>query len=119
MSIVAFIFLPGSSADAKFLSDDEKRLAFWRIQADSSSIVNEKFVLQEAVSILKHPTSWVILGIEMCLGIPLQAVTLFLPQIVARLGYSTVKTDLYTVVSLSNRSSRRDHSTDYISRRPI
>ncbi|KAK8221875.1 hypothetical protein M8818_000040 [Zalaria obscura] len=97
MSIVAFIFLPGSSADAKFLSDDEKRLAFWRIQADSSSIVNEKFVLQEAVSILKHPTSWVILGIEMCLGIPLQAVTLFLPQIVARLGYSTVKTDLYTV----------------------
>jgi hypothetical protein len=33
----------------------------------------------------------------MCLGVPLQSVALFLPQIVGRLGYSTVKTNLYTV----------------------
>jgi hypothetical protein len=36
-------------------------------------------------------------GIEMCLGVPLQSVQLFLPVIVARLGYNTVKTNLYTV----------------------
>ena len=35
--------------------------------------------------------------IEICLGIPLQSVTLFLPQIIGRLGYSTIKTNLYTV----------------------
>ena len=33
----------------------------------------------------------------MCLGVPLQSVSLFLPVIIARLGYSTVKTNLYTV----------------------
>ena len=36
-------------------------------------------------------------AIEICLGIPLQSVQLFLPVIVARLGYNKVKTNLYTV----------------------
>ena len=36
-------------------------------------------------------------GIEICLGVPLQSVQLFLPVIVSRLGYNTVKTNLYTV----------------------
>lgn len=68
-----------------------------RMQLDSSSIVNEKFDFRESFKIFKHPTSWIILGIEICLGVPLQSVSLFLPQIISRLGYSTVKTNLYTV----------------------
>ena len=36
-------------------------------------------------------------AIEICLGVPLQSTQLFLPVIIARLGYSTVKTNLYTV----------------------
>ncbi len=96
-AVVAFMFLPYSAAHAKFLTEDEKKLAFHRIQIDSSAIVNEKFSLREASRILLHPTSWVILGIEICLGVPLQGVSLFLPQIVARLGYSTVQTNLHTV----------------------
>lgn len=96
-AIIAFIFLPYSAAQARFLTENEKKLAFFRIQTDSSAIVEEKFNLREALKILRHPTSWVILAIEMCLGIPLQSVSLFLPQIVARLGYSTIKTNLYTV----------------------
>lgn len=67
------------------------------MQVDSSSIVNEKFNLRDSLQIFKHPTSWMILGIEICLGVPLQSVQLFLPQIIARLGYDTVKTNLYTV----------------------
>ncbi|KAK5114718.1 hypothetical protein LTR62_002292 [Meristemomyces frigidus] len=97
MAVIAFIFLPRSAAEATFLTGAEKELAFYRIQVDSSAIVNEKFNLREASRILRHWTSWLILAIEMCLGIPLQSVSLFLPQIVARLGYSTVKTNLYTV----------------------
>ncbi|KAK5132955.1 hypothetical protein LTR08_008318 [Meristemomyces frigidus] len=97
MAITAFMFLPRSAATAKFLTEEEKKLAFYRIQVDSSAIVEEPFQLREAVQILKHWTSWMILAIEMCLGIPLQSVSLFLPQIIARLGYSTVKTNLYTV----------------------
>ena len=96
-AVIAFIFLPYSAAKAKFLNEEERKLAFYRIQVDSSSVVNEKFNLREAAKILKHPTSWVILGIEICLGIPLQGVALFLPQIVERLGYDTVQTNLHTV----------------------
>jgi len=93
----AFRYLPKSSSEAKFLAEKEKALALYRMQVDSSSIVNEKFDLRESFKIFKHPTSWMILGIEICLGVPLQSVSLFLPQIIARLGYDTVKTNLYTV----------------------
>jgi predicted MFS family arabinose efflux permease len=37
------------------------------------------------------------MAIGFCVGVPLYSVSNFLPQIVARLGYDTVKTNLYTV----------------------
>ena len=67
------------------------------MQVDSSSVVNEKFNFKDSFAIFKHWTSFLILGIEICLGVPLQSVQLFLPQIVGRLGYDAVKTNLYTV----------------------
>ncbi|KAJ9662860.1 hypothetical protein H2198_001088 [Neophaeococcomyces mojaviensis] len=96
-AVFAYWYLPYSAATARFLTDEEKRLAFYRIQIDSSSIVNEPFVFKEAVQIFKHPTSWCILVIEMCLGVPLQSVSLFLPVIVKAFNFTTVKTNLYTV----------------------
>lgn len=86
-----------SAAKARFLSPEEKELAFYRIQVDSSSIVNEKFDLRESIKVFRMPVAWAWLAIEICLGVPLQSVSLFLPQIVGRLGYSVVKTNLYTV----------------------
>jgi hypothetical protein len=43
------------------------------------------------------PAAYGFLAIEICLGVPLQSVSLFLPQIVQRLGYDAIKTNLYTV----------------------
>lgn len=96
-AMFAYWYLPYSAATATFLTEDEKKLAFYRMQVDSSSVVDEKFNLHESIKILNHPTSWVILAIEICLGVPLQSISLFLPQIITRLGYSTVLTNLYTV----------------------
>lgn len=96
-SFFAFWYLPRSATDAKFLNQAEKDLAFHRLQVDSSSKVNEKFDLKDSLRIFKQPVTYAFLAIEICLGVPLQSVSLFLPQIVARLGYSTVKTNLYTV----------------------
>lgn len=96
-SFFAFFYLPQSASTAKFLSQSEKELAYYRMQVDSSSVVNEKFNLKDSFRIFKHWTSFMILAIEICLGVPLQSVQLFLPQIVSRLGYSAVKTNLYTV----------------------
>lgn len=97
VAVFAYFYLPKSAAECWFLVPEEKALAFHRMQIDSSSVVNEEFKLKSAVQILRHPTSWVILLIEVCLGIPLQSVTLFLPQIIARLEYDTVTTNLLTV----------------------
>ncbi|RPA98165.1 MFS general substrate transporter [Choiromyces venosus 120613-1] len=96
-SFFAYWHLPLSAAKARFLSPEEKELAFYRIQVDSSSVVDEKFDLKESIKVFKMPVAWAWLAIEMCLGVPLQSVSLFLPQIVGRLGYSVVKTNLYTV----------------------
>ncbi|ETN45036.1 uncharacterized protein HMPREF1541_09912 [Cyphellophora europaea CBS 101466] len=96
-SIFAYWYLPYNAQTARFLTPEEKDIAFYRMQIDSSSVVDQKFNLKDAAIILKHPTTWIILGIEMCLGVPLQSVSLYLPPIIARLGYGPVKTNLYTV----------------------
>ena len=96
-SIFVWFYLPSSAATAKFLSPEEKALAFHRIQVDSSSIVNEEFNLRDAIQVFKEPVSYAFLAIEVCLGVPLQSVALFSPQIINALGYDTVTTNLYTV----------------------
>lgn len=93
----AFWYLPRSASEAKFLNEDEKSLAFHRIQVDSSSVVSEEFNLKDSLKIFTYFSTYGFLLIEICLGVPLQGVSLFLPQIISRLGYSTVKTNLYTV----------------------
>ncbi|ODM23399.1 hypothetical protein SI65_00988 [Aspergillus cristatus] len=96
-ALFALWYLPRSASEAKFLSPEEKELAYLRLQLDSSSVVNEEFDIRDALRVFKEPTSWAILAIEICLGVPLQSVQLFLPEIISRLGYGTVKTNLYTV----------------------
>lgn len=96
-AVFAYWYLPKSAAEAGFLDENEKALAFHRIQVDSSSIVNEEFSLRDSLKIFRRPTTYGFLLIEICLGVPLQGVQLFLPQIVQRLGYDSVKTNLYTV----------------------
>ena len=61
-AVFAYWYLPFSAAKASFLNEDEKRLAFHRMQMDSSAVVDERFNLRESMQIFKHPTSWMILG---------------------------------------------------------
>ncbi|EER27942.1 Major Facilitator Superfamily protein [Coccidioides posadasii C735 delta SOWgp] len=96
-AIFAYWYLPQTPAEARFLDPKEKALAFHRIQVDSSSIVNEKFNFRESLRVFKQPTSYIFLAIEVCIGVPIQSVALFLPQIIQRLERDTVTTNLYTV----------------------
>ncbi|KAI1421496.1 major facilitator superfamily domain-containing protein [Xylaria sp. FL1777] len=96
-AIFVFIYLPKSAAEAKFLNEDEKALAYHRIQVDSSSIVNETFNFRESLQIFKRPSTYGFLLIEIALGVPIQSVALFLPQIVQRIVKNTVQVNLYTV----------------------
>ncbi|KAI1819101.1 major facilitator superfamily domain-containing protein [Xylaria intraflava] len=96
-AIFAFFYLPKSAAEATFLNEEEKALAYHRIQVDSSSIVNEEFNLKESLQVFKRPATYGFLLIEIALGVPIQSVSLFLPQIVQRIVTDTVKVNLYTV----------------------
>ena len=77
-SFFAFWYLPLSAAKAKFLNEEEKQLAFYRIQVDSSSVVSEEFNLKDSLKIFTYPSTYGFLLIEICLGVPLQSVSLFL-----------------------------------------
>ncbi|CAK7202154.1 hypothetical protein SEUCBS139899_004874 [Sporothrix eucalyptigena] len=96
-SAFTYFYLPLNPASAHFLSEAERELSDYRIRVDSSAVVNQPFVLRDSLQIFRQPVTYAFLAIEICLGVPLQSVALFLPQIVARLGYSAVKTNLYTV----------------------
>lgn len=88
-SVFAYWVLPFSPERARFLNKEERELAFLRIQRDSSAIVGEKLSVRDSLRVLKHPVAWVWIWIDLTLGVPLQSVSLFLPQIIARLGYNT------------------------------
>lgn len=63
-ALFVFFYLPKSAAEAKFLNEDEKALAYHRIQVDSSSIVNETFNLTESLQVFKRPSTYGFLLIE-------------------------------------------------------
>ncbi|RDA95524.1 hypothetical protein CP533_5412 [Ophiocordyceps camponoti-saundersi (nom. inval.)] len=104
LAIVAFFLLPGKVVEAGFLNEEERALASRRIRLDSSAdddndkARRQRRPVADALRVfLAHPSALAFLAIEICLGLPLQAVALFLPQIIQRLGYPTVQTNLLTV----------------------
>ncbi|TFK57121.1 MFS general substrate transporter [Heliocybe sulcata] len=96
-SIFAYFWLPRSPGSARFFSAREREIAEARILSDSSDAINEKFNIRDAFRpfLEWQYVSWAVMCF--CLGVPQTSVVNFLPQIVASLGYSTVKTNLFTV----------------------
>jgi MFS family permease len=96
-SIIAFFYLPRDVATAKFFNQEEKDLAFYRIQTDSSAVVGEKVNFRDALKVFLHPVTFGWLLLEICLGVQINSINNWFPQIIANLGEGTVKTNLYTV----------------------
>ncbi|KAK0208244.1 MFS general substrate transporter [Desarmillaria ectypa] len=96
-AIFAYFWLPRSPSAWSFLTKRQKTIARSRILADSSVTVDEQLDIRDAFRPLKDPLYWLWAVISLSLGVPLASVNNFLPQIVASLGYSTIKTNLYTV----------------------
>ncbi|EPQ60669.1 MFS general substrate transporter [Gloeophyllum trabeum ATCC 11539] len=96
-SVFAFFWLPRSPATTRFFTARERLIAKARILSDSSTAIDERLSFRDA---FRPFTDWrygVWALISLSLGVPLASVNNFLPQIVQSLGYSTVKTNLYTV----------------------
>lgn len=98
IGVIALIVLPKSAATAYFLTEEERMLARVRIEQNSSSVADVKFSMREAMQAFRQDKMWIVYGvIGFCLCVPLFSIGVFLPQIVGRFGFSTVKTNLYTV----------------------
>lgn len=96
-AIFAWFVLPRSVKTAKFLTPEEKTVAIKRIELNSSVSTDEKLDIRDA---FRPFTDWryaVWAAVSFTFGVPLVSVNTFLPQIVARLGYDSLKTSLYTV----------------------
>ncbi|KAG7730965.1 hypothetical protein KL933_000760 [Ogataea haglerorum] len=96
-SVVAFLYLPRSVQQVKFLTEEERECAVWRISTDSSSMVGDKLSIKDSLKVFKHPVAIMWMFQEICIGVPLNSYSNWFPQIVQSLGHGTVITNLYTV----------------------
>ncbi|GFZ47433.1 Uncharacterized transporter [Saitozyma sp. JCM 24511] len=96
-AILTGIMLPWSTEKASFLTDREKEVARMRILKDGSTAVNTEFDMHKFFSPLRDWKFYVFAGIALCYGVAASVGGNFLTQIIGRFGYSTVKTNLFTV----------------------
>lgn len=94
---VAYLFLPRSVETAKFFTDEERACAIARVSTDSSAAAGESISFKDAIKVFKHPVAIGWMCVEVCIGVPLNSINNWFPQIVGVLGKSTVQTNLYTV----------------------
>jgi cyanate permease len=95
--IIALFIIPRTPLQCWWLTPEEKAVAKARLMHDSTKTVDEKFVLLPAMKHLTQPMMWAFMLLCISYGVATTSTGTFLPQIVARLGYSTVKTNLYLV----------------------
>ncbi|GFZ46966.1 Uncharacterized transporter [Saitozyma sp. JCM 24511] len=94
----AFFWLPRSPAQCWFFTDEEKEMSRVRMLRDGTNQIGEQIDWRDAFRPFIQDWRYIVWALlALGLGVPLASVGNFLPQIVARLGYSTVKTNLYTV----------------------
>lgn len=89
--------LPWSTESASFLSEREKYIARLRILNDGSTATNTSFDMKRFFAPLEDWRYYAFASIALCYGVAASVASNFLTQIIGRFGFSTVKTNLYTV----------------------
>lgn len=97
IAVAGFFWLPATPTTAWFLSPAEKSVAARRTLRDLSSGSSHEFNMSECFREWKtwKMFPWVIIALTY--PVAFSTTSNFLPQIVQRLGYSVVKTNLWTV----------------------
>lgn len=114
-ALTAYV-LPWSTESARFLSAREKHIARLRILRDGSTATDTSFDMAKFLAPLRDGRYYVFASIALCYGVAASVASNFLTQIIGRFGFSTVKTNLYTVapylcgtVVLMATASSSDH----------
>ncbi|KAK8864424.1 hypothetical protein IAR55_001672 [Kwoniella newhampshirensis] len=97
-AVFAFFWLPRNPATCWFFTSEEKEMSRIRMLRDGTDQIGEKIDFRDAFMPFVQDWRYIVWAfLALGLGVPLASVGNFLPQIVGRLGFSTVKTNLYTV----------------------
>ncbi|KAK4183016.1 putative transporter [Podospora australis] len=101
--IICYFFMPDTPAAARFLNDTERDWALKRMQIDASGSMPTTHVDEEkldwywAKMALRTPQVYLCAGIWFFLLVPLYSFSLFLPSIIAGMGYKSTIAQLFTV----------------------
>lgn len=60
VSIVVFIFLPDTPANARFLTKDERAQAVARVETNMTGIKNDKWKREQVWEALRDPNAWLL-----------------------------------------------------------
>ncbi|KAL6404268.1 high-affinity nicotinic acid transporter [Ilyonectria robusta] len=97
VGVISFWWLPASPASAWFLTDREKAAARARTLRDGSNKIDSQFSWKDCFSTWKDWKFGMWCVINFTYPVAFATTSNFLPQIVQRLGYSVIKTNLWTV----------------------
>ncbi|KAE8447772.1 hypothetical protein EG329_010166 [Mollisiaceae sp. DMI_Dod_QoI] len=97
VGLFAFYWLPATPSHCRWLTEAEHVAARVRMLRDGSRNVDEKFNFREAMSAFKGWKMGLYAIISFTYAMGYTTTSTFLPQIVGRLGFDTVKTNLWTV----------------------
>ncbi|KAH8651074.1 major facilitator superfamily domain-containing protein [Xylariales sp. PMI_506] len=93
----AYFFIYNYPSTSNFLSEDERQFIHQRLALDSDATHDEKFSWSAVVEALKDPYCW-LYGIGFhTMSLPLYTLSLFLPTIIANLGYASWEAQLLSV----------------------
>lgn len=114
MSLIAWFWMPFGPGSAWFLKEKERAYAVERIRVDNamyaehtygdSGVENDRLSKRDVVETAKDWKLWYVLFFNILASVPGQAFSVFLPLVVAGLGYSSIEANL---VGAPRRESRR------------
>ncbi|KIW82834.1 hypothetical protein Z517_02077 [Fonsecaea pedrosoi CBS 271.37] len=107
IAIVAWFWMPLGPGSAWFLKDKDRAYAVERIRLDNamysqhtygdSGVEKERLTRRDVVETAKDWKLWYVLFFNILASVPGQAFSVFLPLVVAGLGYSSIEANLMSV----------------------
>lgn len=97
VAALGYWFVVDWPSKAKFMTDNEKAFLNARLKADSDATNNEAFTWHNVLLALKDPKVWLYGLAYHTLSLPLYTLSLFLPSIIAALGYKAATAQLLTI----------------------
>ncbi|KAH8898341.1 major facilitator superfamily transporter [Thozetella sp. PMI_491] len=107
LAIIAWFFLPAGPGSAWFLTAEERTFAAERIRQDSALFVQHEYgedgvetdrlSKRDIIETAKDWKLWFVLVFNICASVPTQAFSVFLPLVLAALGYSNLEANLMSV----------------------